>query len=117
MKIEENGGQSVISENLQCEHKKSGRRLQPHVAAVFSDGTAEGGLGEVLHGARKLGGQALATDWSKNDRISGIKGPRVSHFWSMKLAAMFEVLGRLVKGLLILASRKRILKHLVRFGA
>ena len=51
-----------------------GRRLRTHVAAVSGDGTAEGGLGEVLHGARKLGGQALAADWPEIGRIFAIKG-------------------------------------------
>ena len=54
-----------------CNFRKSakiGRRLQPHVAAVSGDGTAEGGSGEVVSGARKLGGQALAADWSRIGR-------------------------------------------------
>ena len=42
------------------------------MAAVSGDRTAEGGLGEVLHGARKLGGQALAADWLEIGRIWGI---------------------------------------------
>ena len=56
------GGQSVKLENLQCERARSWPPLFAHVAVVSGDGTAEGGLGEVLHSVRKLGGQALTAD-------------------------------------------------------
>ena len=42
---------------------KNGLRLQPHVAADSGEGTAEGGLGEVVSGVGLLGGEALAVDW------------------------------------------------------
>ena len=45
-----------------------GRHLPLHVAIVSGDGMAEGGSGEVVFGARKLGGQALAADWSRIGR-------------------------------------------------
>jgi len=33
------------------------------LAVVSDDGTVEGGLGKVVSDARRLGGQALASDW------------------------------------------------------
>ena len=117
MRIEESGGLKCKNQKTCNVNAESQPPLFSHMATISGDGTVEGGLGEVLHSARKLGGQALAADWSKNGRISSIKEPRVSYFWSMKLATILEVFGRLGKGLLIFASRRRILEHLVRFGA
>ena len=60
------------SEPYSVNAQENGRRLPPHVAADLGDGTAEGGSGEVVSGARKLGGQALAADWSRFGRKTPI---------------------------------------------
>jgi len=36
---------------------------------VSNNGTTKGGLGKVVFGVGKLGGQALASDWLKNHQI------------------------------------------------
>ena len=51
MRIEEKGGQSVISErcSVNTARKKIGRRFPSHVASILGDGTAEDGLGKVVY--------------------------------------------------------------------
>ena len=45
------------------------RRLPPHVVAISRDGTTESGLGQVAYGARRIGDQALASNWMQNGWI------------------------------------------------
>ena len=65
MRIKEVRGQSVINgrSSVNAVRRKSAAAFPSHVAAVSGDGTAEGGLGEVLYGVGLLGGQTLAGDW------------------------------------------------------
>ena len=100
MRIEELRGPKCKFQKCSV-NTKNGRRLPPHVAAVSGDGMAEGGLGEVLHGARKLGGQALAADWSKNGRILGIKGQGFGRILRHKSITFRSKSKGMVRGLLL----------------
>ena len=71
------------------------------MAAVSGDETAEGGLGEVLHGERKLGGQALAADWLEIDRISSINTKGLAESLKQKSIAFGSKSKGMVRGLLL----------------
>ena len=52
MAFEETAGPKCNKIKLQCEHynPKIGRHFPPHVDAIFSNGTTDGGLGKVVYG-------------------------------------------------------------------
>ena len=93
------------SETYSVNAQENGRRLPPHMAAVSGDGTAEGGQGEVLHGARKLGGQALAADWPEIGRIFAIKWQGFGRILKHKLLPFEGESRESNRGLLLLGVR------------
>ena len=48
---------------------KPAKSVTDFLATVFGDGMNEDGLGKVVYGVGKLGGQALASDWSSHGRF------------------------------------------------
>ena len=48
--------------------------LPPHVATISGDAMAKGGSGEVISGAKMLGGQAMACEWPRSGQFFAIKG-------------------------------------------
>ena len=87
------------------------------MAADLGDGTAEGGSGEVVSGARMLKDQAMAADWSKSGRILGIKGQGFGRILKHKLLPFEGESRESNRGLLLLGVRGSFLEYLERFGA
>ena len=86
------------------------------MAAIFDDGTAEGVLGEVVSDARKLGGQVMTGDWSRNGRILGIKWAKSLRNFGIKFVEFEDELRDSNRGLLLLSVWASILEHLGSFG-
>ena len=113
MTFEESRGLKCNKSNLGV---KPTKLAADFLVSISRNGTTEGGLGEVIHGVRSLVGQALAIDWPKDDRFLDIKWGRKFQIFCIKLATIWSVFEKLVRGLLFSRYQGSILEILVHFG-
>ena len=81
---------------------KSAAAFPLHVEPIYDDRTVKGGLEKAVYDARKLGGQALAIDWSKCGRFFAIKEGRKFQEFCIKLIEFEGKSKETNRGLLLL---------------